>query len=146
VHYPPQARESDVGIGAHTDFCWFTLVCQSATAHPALEVLNANGAWVPVHHEANSFVVNVADFLKLVTGGTWQSTVHRVRNIGGEERYSVPFFFSPDEDARVGVLERFRKEGERYEEFVVGEYFQRRLGIDRRTHLEEEGGKEGKGR
>ncbi|KAI8935931.1 hypothetical protein NX059_007438 [Plenodomus lindquistii] len=139
VHYPPQTSDSDVGIGAHTDFCWFTLVCQSRTAYPALEVLNANGMWVPVHSEPNTFVVNVADFLKMVTGGTWQSTVHRVRNTGGEERYSMPFFFSPDEDAKVSVLPGMRKEGEVYEEFGVGEYFQRRLGIDRRTHLSEEG-------
>ncbi|KAJ8116459.1 hypothetical protein OPT61_g2113 [Boeremia exigua] len=145
VHYPPQHCESDVGIGAHTDFCWFTLVCQSPTAQPALEVLNANGVWVPVHPEPHTFVVNVADFLKLVTGGSWQSTVHRVRNMGGEERYSLPFFFSPNEDARVSVLEQFRKEGEVYEEFGVGEYFQKRLAIDRTTHLDDgEGETKGK--
>jgi isopenicillin N synthase-like dioxygenase len=141
VHYPPQESESDVGIGAHTDFCWFTLVCQSHTAQPALEVLNANGIWVPVHPEPHTFVVNIADFLKLVTGSTWQSTVHRVRNMGGEERYSMPFFFSPNEDAKVSVLQQFRKEGEVYEEFGVGEYFQKRLDIDRTTHLDEEQGK-----
>lgn len=138
VHYPPQESESDVGIGAHTDFCWFTLVCQSHTAQPALEVLNANGIWVPVHPEPHTFVVNIADFLKLVTGGTWQSTVHRVRNMGEEERYSMPFFFSPNEDAKVSVLEQFRDEGEVYEEFGVGEYFQKRLDIDRTTHLDGE--------
>jgi isopenicillin N synthase-like dioxygenase len=96
--------------------------------------------WIPVHPEPHTFVVNIADFLKLVTGGTWQSTVHRVRNIGGEERYSVPFFFSPNEDAKVGVVQTLRKVGETYEEYVVGEYFQKRLGIDRRTHLEGEEG------
>jgi isopenicillin N synthase-like dioxygenase len=142
VHYPPQASEADVGIGAHTDFCWFTLVCQSHTELPALEVLNANGIWVPVRPEPHTFVVNIADFLKLVTGGTWQSTVHRVRNMGGEERYSLPFFFSPNEDARVSVLEQFRREGEVYEEFGVGEYFQQRLDIDRTTHLGSEEGDE----
>ncbi|KAJ4988364.1 2OG-Fe(II)oxygenase superfamily protein [Stagonosporopsis vannaccii] len=140
VHYPPQEYEADVGIGAHTDFCWFTLVCQSHTEQPALEVLNANGMWVPVQPEPHAFVVNIADFLKLVTGGTWQSTVHRVRNRGSKERYSLPFFFSPNEDARVSVLEPFRKEGEVYEEFGVGEYFQKRLDIDRTTHL---GGEDG---
>lgn len=141
VHYPPQESDDDVGIGAHTDFCWFTLVCQSKTRRPALEVLNANGVWVPVVHEPNTFVVNIGDFLKLVTGGTWQSTVHRVRNTGEEERYSMPFFFSPNEDGKVSVLEQFRKEGQKYEEIVVGEYFQRRLDVDRTTHL-----KEGEGR
>lgn len=67
--------------------------------------------------------------------------------MGGEERYSMPFFFSPDEDARVGVLPHLRqeREGEGHrEEWGVGEYFQMRLGIDRRTHLDgkEEGEEE----
>ncbi|KAL5121965.1 hypothetical protein ACEQ8H_000181 [Pleosporales sp. CAS-2024a] len=136
VHYPPQESDTDVGIGAHTDFCWFTLVCQSHTTYPALQVLNGNGLWIPVHAQPKTFVVNIADFLKLVTGGSWQSTVHRVRNMGGEERYSLPFFFSPNEDAKVGVVEHLRKKGQRYDEFVVGEYFQHRLDIDRTTHLE----------
>ncbi|KAF2440839.1 Clavaminate synthase-like protein [Karstenula rhodostoma CBS 690.94] len=140
VHYPPQPSASDVGIGAHTDFCFFTLVCQSRTTYPALEVLNANAIWVPVAYEPDSFVVNIADFLKVVTGGVWRSTVHRVRNWGGEERYSLPFFFSPDEDARVGVVGGFGGEGGGEEvEVGVGEYFQRRLEVDRRTHLEGEG-------
>ncbi|PVH96005.1 2OG-Fe(II) oxygenase [Periconia macrospinosa] len=149
VHYPPQTSPSDVGIGAHTDFCWFTLVCQSRTSFPALEVLNANGIWIPVHHEPHTFIVNIADFLKLVTGGRWASTVHRVRNYPGdskeegkgEERYSMPFFFSPNEDAKVSVLPHLREEGKTYEEFVVGEYFQKRLEVDRTTHL-----KKGEGR
>lgn len=110
--------------------------------------------------EEHSFVVNIADFLKVVTGGTWQSTVHRVRNMGvggqagedregdeitGEERYSIPFFFSPNEDARVSVVEHLRREGEVYEEFGVGEYFQKRLDIDRRTHLDDGNDAGGKG-
>lgn len=57
--------------------------------------------------------------------------------MGGEERYSMPFFFSPDEDAVVGVLEKFRKEGVQYDDVRVGYYFQRRLDVDRTTHLEE---------
>ncbi|KAF1929793.1 2OG-Fe(II) oxygenase [Didymella exigua CBS 183.55] len=121
VHYPPQESESDVSIGAHTNFCWFTLVCQSHTAQPALEVLNAKGIWVLVHHEQHTFVVNIADFFKLVT-----------------ERYSTLFSFSPDEDAKVSVLEQFRKKGEVYGELGVGEYFQKRLEIDRMTHLDGE--------
>jgi isopenicillin N synthase-like dioxygenase len=109
----------------------FTLVWQSQTTAPALEVLNANAEWVPVPFLDNAFVVNVADFLQKITRGRWRSCVHRVRS--GEERYSVPFFFSPDEDARVGGVG-----GEDEEEgdvVSVGEYFQRRLDVDRTTHL-----------
>jgi isopenicillin N synthase-like dioxygenase len=125
LHYPPQDLSSDVGIGAHTDYCWFTLVCQTDVS--ALEVLNDNGIWVPATPTARTFVVNIGDFLKLMTGGTWQSTVHRVRNMTGEERYSMPFFFSPNEDASVSVLEAFRDPGKSYEDIGVGEYYGRRL-------------------
>ncbi|KAF3003360.1 hypothetical protein E8E14_004001 [Neopestalotiopsis sp. 37M] len=133
LHYPPQERDDDVGIGAHTDFVFFTLLCQQETARPALEVLNGNGVWVPAEPDQSAFVVNVGDFLKFFTGGLWQSTVHRVRNVTGEERYSIPFFYSPDEDGVVDVLERFREPGKTYETFTAGEYFEKRLQIDRRT-------------
>ncbi|ORY57829.1 uncharacterized protein BCR38DRAFT_448767 [Pseudomassariella vexata] len=139
LHYPPQERDADVGIGAHTDFCWFTLVCQQETTKPALEVLNGNGVWVPAYPDRRTFVVNIGDFLKLLTGGEWQSTVHRVRNMTGEERYSIPFFYSPNEDGLVNVLEKFRKPGVKYEPFTAGEYFERRLQIDRRTMDEKDG-------
>jgi len=49
----------------------------------------------------------------------------------------MPFFFSPNEDAKVSVVPHLREEGKRYDEFGVGEYFQKRLDIDRRTHLSE---------
>ncbi|KAK8038072.1 hypothetical protein PG994_014839 [Apiospora phragmitis] len=139
LHYPPQTRDEDVGIGAHTDFVFFTLLCQQETAVPALEVLNQNGVWVPARPDRDAFVVNIGDFLKFLTGGRWQSTVHRVRNMTGEERYSIPFFYSPDEAGVVSVLERFREEGKEYEEFTAGEYFEKRLQIDRRTADGDEG-------
>ncbi|KAK6074790.1 2OG-Fe(II)oxygenase superfamily protein [Seiridium cupressi] len=133
LHYPPQDQDDDVGIGAHTDFVFFTLLCQQETTRPALEVLNGNGIWVHAHPDQASFVVNVGDFLKFFTGGLWQSTVHRVRNRTGEERYSIPFFYSPDEDGVVEPLEKFKEPGKTYETFTAGEYFERRLQIDRRT-------------
>lgn len=138
LHYPPQTRVDDVGIGAHTDFVFFTLLCQQETAVPALEVLNQNGAWVPARPDRDAFVVNIGDFLKFLTGGYWQSTVHRVRNMTGEERYSIPFFYSPDEAGVVSVLDGFREEGKEYEEFTAGEYFEKRLQIDRRTADEDD--------
>ena len=68
------------------------------------------------------------------TNGKWQSTVHRVVNKAGAERYSIPFFVSPNEDAVVSVLPTCQKEGEMYEEVKVGEYFRKRLAAARYQH------------
>lgn len=39
--------------------------------------------------------MNVGDQLQAVTNDLYISTRHRVLNYTGEERYAVPFFFSP---------------------------------------------------
>lgn len=39
------------------------------------------------------------------TNKKFKSTIHRVTNMSGEERYSIPFFFGIDYDATVSVLE-----------------------------------------
>ena len=38
------------------------------------------------------------------TNGRWQSTPHRVRNLSGGDRYSVPYFFDMSTDATVACL------------------------------------------
>jgi isopenicillin N synthase-like dioxygenase len=134
LHYPPQEVKGaeDIGLGAHTDYDLFTLVCQGQVA--ALEVLNANGIWVPAPPKPRTFVVNIGDFLERITNNQFKSTVHRVVNKSGEERYSVPFFFSPDRQANLAVLPNCRKEGEEYEEVNAGEYFRQRLLAARYQH------------
>jgi isopenicillin N synthase-like dioxygenase len=134
LHYPPQEvkGDEDIGLGAHTDYDLFTLVCQGQVA--ALEVLNANGIWVPAPPKPRTFVVNIGDFLERITNNQFKSTVHRVVNKSGEERYSVPFFFSPDRQANLAVLPNCRKEGEEYEEVNAGEYFRQRLLAARYQH------------
>ena len=41
------------------------------------------------------------------TNKKFKSTIHRVNNLSGEERYSIPFFFGVDYDATVSVLEKY---------------------------------------
>ena len=132
LHYPPQEASTDVGIGAHTDYSWFTLVCQGDVG--GLEVLNANGIWVPADPKPRSFVCNVGDFFSEATAGQFKSTVHRVLNKTGKERYSLPFFFAPNEDAVMSVVPGCMEEGKEYPDLVVKEYFHKRIAAARMKH------------
>lgn len=39
------------------------------------------------------------------TNGRFKSTIHRVCNLTGKERYTVPFFFGVDHDVTISALE-----------------------------------------
>lgn len=68
-----------------------------------LEVLNANAHWIPATPIPGTFVINVGDFLMRLTNRKFLSTVHRVANKTGKERYSMPWFCSFNLDATVEV-------------------------------------------
>lgn len=68
-----------------------------------LEILNKNGIYVPAPYIHGTFVVNIGDFLERISNDQFVSTVHRVRNATGKERYSMPFFFGFNMDANIGV-------------------------------------------
>ena len=61
-----------------------------------LEVLGKNGSWIKADPVPNSFMVNIADCFMCQTNDFFVSTVHRVINKSGKERYSAPFFFGFD--------------------------------------------------
>ncbi|KAK3073217.1 hypothetical protein LTR53_005416 [Teratosphaeriaceae sp. CCFEE 6253] len=93
IHYPEQdASATDQnGIGAHTDFECFTVV--TLDGNEGLEVLSKGGYWVKAKIVPDAFVVNVADCFMRQTNDFFVSTVHRVVNRSGRDRYSLPFFF-----------------------------------------------------
>ena len=94
IHYPfdPHAEPDQQGIGAHTDYEFFTLLHGTA---PGLEVMNGEGRWIDCPPIPGAFVVNIGDMLEAWTNGEFVATSHRVRKVG-EERYSFPFFATCD--------------------------------------------------
>ncbi|TAQ84365.1 hypothetical protein B7494_g7321 [Chlorociboria aeruginascens] len=133
IRYParsPLTTEEEIGLGAHTDYECFTLLLQSST--PGLEILSPDGQWIVAEPVEGGIVVNVADFLMRWTNGKYRSTVHRVVNRTGEERFSIPLFFSVNYDEVVDVLPGCKgdgKEGEEYEPITAGKYVLDRLGM-----------------
>jgi isopenicillin N synthase-like dioxygenase len=107
LHYPPQRPDDPaeyLGARAHTDTNAFTMLVQDANG--GLEIRNRDGDWVAVPPVPDTFVVNVGEVLKVWTDGIFSSTVHRVINRSGRERYSIPFFMYPSYDAMIQPLLR----------------------------------------
>jgi isopenicillin N synthase-like dioxygenase len=117
AHYPPQPPGSTLakGLDAHTDaeckssfrfspqkksyssiyadkLSVFTVLAPGTVR--ALEVMNRDGQWISAPPRPGCFIVNVGDQLQSWTNDLYVSTRHRVQNFSGEERYSIPFFFS----------------------------------------------------
>lgn len=135
LYYPPQELNGDIGIGAHADYSWFTVVNQLSDA-PALEVLNANCHWVSAPPIKNTLVINVGDFLERASNGIFVSTVHRVINKTGTERYSLPLFFSPSHNAVIDVIPTCWSEEnpKKSEAILAGKWQKERLYRSRYKH------------
>ena len=125
LHYPSQANpkaDGFIGVQPHTDHECFTILCQDDVG--GLQVRNRAGNWVAVPRVAGTFVVNIGDQLARWSNDRFASSLHRVINVSGRERYSVPFFVGANEDAVIAALPSCVDAANpaRYEPIVAGDY------------------------
>ncbi len=122
LHYPPTPRvTTSRGVGAHTDFGAMTLLWQDLVG--GLQILHPRtNTWIDVDPIPGAYVVNLGDMMQLWTGGMYRSTMHRVVNRSGKERYSIAFFNEGRLDYRVKRI-------------IVGEGVEDEVGITVEEHL-----------
>lgn len=63
-----------------------------------------NSQWVEVKPNKGALVVNLGNLMMRWTNDRYLSNLHRVINKSGQERYSIPFFFSGNPDFLVKCL------------------------------------------
>ena len=139
LHYPSQqgeVTEAEIGIGAHTDYGFLTILSQDAVG--GLQVRNSEGEWISAPPIEGAFVINIGDLVQTMTNGRYSSTLHRVINTSGVARYSIPFFIDLDYTAVVDVVPTCKDENNPSETapFTCGEYNYGRF-VDVYLHLQE---------
>ncbi len=130
LHYPPQTgyiNTRTIGCGTHTDYGCLTILAQDANS--GLQVYNPAGDWIAAPPMPGAFVINLGDQMERWTNGRFLATPHRVINVSGRQRYSMPFFFDPNWDAEIACLANCVAPGEapRYEPVQAGPYLQSRF-------------------
>ncbi len=105
LHYPPAPEDlppDQFGAAPHSDFGFITILAQDDVG--GLQVATRGGEWIDAPNLPGVFMVNIGDMLMRWTNDRFRSTLHRVNNAPGRDRYSLPFFFDPQFETEVACL------------------------------------------
>lgn len=85
---------------------------------------NISSQWIDVTPVPGAYVVNLGNMMMQWTNDRYLSTLHRVINKSGKERFSVPFFFSGNPEYTIRCLPGCEdvQEGAKYPPITVGEW------------------------
>ena len=98
--HPPRAETDQFGVAPHTDYGCITLLHQDNSGGLQVRELGS-GAWIDATPIEGTLVVNVGDLLARWSNDRFRSTLHRVINQSGHERYSIATFYDPTYGAVV---------------------------------------------
>jgi hypothetical protein len=77
-----------------------------------LQVMGLDNEWIHTPPMDDSYIVNLGDMIARWTNDKYRSTLHRVVNFSGKDRYSIPFFYNGRLDHKVAALPGCLEPGE----------------------------------
>eukprot|EP00802_Teleaulax_amphioxeia_P012937 Tamp_12983.p1 GENE.Tamp_12983~~Tamp_12983.p1 ORF type:complete len:437 (-),score=73.93 Tamp_12983:333-1643(-) len=105
-------QQEVIGSSPHTDWGWLTVILQEPGV-TALQLYHS-GKWWDVAPKDNALLVNVGDYVSMMTHGRFSSPLHRVVIDPTQERHSFVFFFYPSFDAGIPAVPEDASAASRY--------------------------------
>ncbi|TVU17226.1 hypothetical protein EJB05_33245, partial [Eragrostis curvula] len=95
--------ECGIGLEAHTDSVFFTVLMQNLV--PGLQLLRRGpDRWVTVPALPGAFAVFIDDMFHVLTNGRFHNVVHRAVKSSEQQRVSAVYGLSPPDDMKVAPL------------------------------------------
>ncbi|XP_020180286.1 2-oxoglutarate-dependent dioxygenase 11-like [Aegilops tauschii subsp. strangulata] len=112
--------EKVLGFSPHSDGSFITILLE-VNAVQGLQI-RRHGAWIPVKPRGDALLVNVGDFLEIMTNGKYKSIEHRVTINAQKERLSISAFQVPKYDGIISPVLGSTEEKVLYKTMRVEEY------------------------
>ncbi|KAJ8751828.1 hypothetical protein K2173_026022 [Erythroxylum novogranatense] len=115
-------RDRAMGLAPHTDTSLLTILHQSSAC--GLQTLKEGVGWVLVRPTRGALVVNIGDFLHIISNARFPSVLHRVIMKKPRHWLSVAYFYCPPTDFNLTPLV-FSSDDEQvpqYRDVSVAEY------------------------
>ncbi|GAD95659.1 gibberellin 20-oxidase, putative [Paecilomyces variotii No. 5] len=147
LHYPAVPAEElesqrMARCPAHTDWSSITMLFQDDCGGLEVEDITHPGTFVPATPIKNAIIMNVGDLLQMWSNDTLRSTNHLVSlpplsdrfegpNRVTRERYSIPYFLSPDPTSLIECIPACMSEQNpaKYEPITQAEYNRMRASV-----------------